>query len=203
MITPEGRATVAELAACTPEDLLAMPDGKLYELVNGRLVELKVSLLSSWVGGEIYGRLREYCRTHNAGWVWPADSGIQCFADDPNRVRKPDSYFVRRNRLPRDWAEQGYLRIPPDLIIEVVSPDDLADTVDENVEEYLQAGVRLVWVAHPVARTVHVYRADGTIEGRRAHQEIDGEDILPGFRCLVRDLFPRSTLDGMSATNGQ
>jgi Uma2 family endonuclease len=192
---------LAESTVLTPEDLLALPDsGKSYELVNGKLVEVNVSLLSSWVGGEMHGRLREFCRAQTAGRVWPPDSGIQCFADDLTRVRKPDVYVVRRERLPEDWTDQAYLRIPPDLVVEVISPNDLADAVDEKVEEYLRAGVRLVWVVHPVARTVHIYRADGSIEGRRAHQELDGEDVLPGFHCPIRDLFPSPTTP---APNGQ
>ena len=98
--------------------------------------------------------------------------------------------------------EQAFLRIPPDLVVEVISPHDLAEAVDTKVEEYLRAGVRLVWVVHPVAQVVQIYRSNGSLEGRRVHQELDGEDVLPGFLCPVRDLFPPSATS-TPAANGQ
>ena len=67
----------------TPEDLLAMPDGKDYELVNGRLVERKTGAESSWIGGRIHLRLSNFCDEHRLGWVWPADNGYQCFPHAP------------------------------------------------------------------------------------------------------------------------
>jgi Uma2 family endonuclease len=66
---------------------------------------------------------------------------------------------------------------------------DLAYEVTDHVEEYLGAGTRLVWVVDPHVRTVIVYRADGSIVGRREKDELDGEDVVPGFRCPVRELF--------------
>lgn len=183
-------ATVAEPTTYTPADLLALPEGKSYELVDGRLVEVNMSLLSSWVAGVLLVRLSEYCLSQHAGWVWPQDTGIQCYPNRPNQVRKPDVFFVRQDRLPPNWTEEAFLRIPPDLVVEVISPSDLADALDQKVEEYLRAGVRLIWVVHPVARRIEIFRADGSIDGRRAHQNIDGEDVLPGFHCPVRDLFP-------------
>ena len=63
----------------TPEDLLAMPDGKSYELVDGRLVERQMGAESSEIGGNLYFRLRLFCREHDLGIVWPADNGYQCF----------------------------------------------------------------------------------------------------------------------------
>ena len=66
---------------------------------------------------------------------------------------------------------------------------DLAHEVTDHVEEYLGAGTRLVWVVDPHVRTVIVYRADGSIVGRREKDELDGEDVVPGFRCPVRELF--------------
>ena len=69
----------------TPEDLPAMPDGKSYELVGGQLVERNMGVESSWVGGELYARLRQHCKEHGLGWALPGDSGHQCF---PNEALK-------------------------------------------------------------------------------------------------------------------
>ena len=109
-------------------------------------------MLSSWVGGEIYGNLREHCRRHDLGWVWPADNIIRCFAD-PNKFRKPDVSFIRRDRLSWDQVDDGVITIPPDLVVEVISPNDLAQDLDDRITDYLCAGVPLVWVANPESRT--------------------------------------------------
>lgn len=173
----------------TPEELLAMPDGKSFELVDGHLVERTVNAFSSWLGGELFGFVRDFCRTHKTGLVWPADNGLQCFADQPNKVRRPDVSFVRKERLAGEWRTAGFLRIVPDLVAEVVSPHDLAYEVDAKVIEYLAAGVRLVWVVNPEARTVRVHRADGSAAWLGIHDSLDGEDVLPGFRLPLSELF--------------
>lgn len=184
--------SVANQTKYTPQDLLAMPDGSHYELVNGELKEQIVSLLSSWVGGEIHGRIRDFSRVLDTGLVWPADGGCQCFAETPLTVRKPDVMFVRKERLPADWLQEGFLRIAPDLVVEVLSPNDLAYEVETKVSEYLAAGIRLVWIIDPERRTVRVHRANGSIGWLTDRDTLSGEDVLPGFSCAVRELFPKS-----------
>ena len=114
----------------------------------------------------------------------------QCFPHDPKMVRKPDVSFIRAGRLPGDVLPSGFVRIAPDLAVEVVSPNDLAPELDEKLEDYQKAGVRLVWVIYPESRTVSVYRGDGSAS--RLHQDdvLSGEDVIPGFRCEVGSLFP-------------
>lgn len=185
-------STVAPQTCYTPEDLLRMPDGDFYELVDGKLVERKMGALASWVGGRLYGHLNSFCEAERIGWVWPADNSYQCFPGSPNKVRKPDVSFIRFGRLPKEELPKGHVLIPPDLAVEVISPNDLAYEVDAKVQEYLEAGVRLVWQVNPETRTVWVHRADGSVSKLRANDELSGEDVVPGFRCPVRDLFPPS-----------
>jgi hypothetical protein len=83
-------AAVATKTQYTPEDLLAMPDGKRYELVGGQLVERNTGLESSWVGGRLHSRLDRFCEEHDVGWALPADDGYQCFPS-PSRVPHRDS----------------------------------------------------------------------------------------------------------------
>src|SRR5947208_12087963 len=109
----------------TPEDLLTMPDGEHYELVNGELVEKRMGTKSSWIAGEVQRRLGNFIETSRAGWVLPAEASYQCFPDDPKRVRRPDVSFIRRGRLPGEELPEGHTPIPPDLAVEVVSPNDL------------------------------------------------------------------------------
>ena len=180
-----------QVAPYTPEDLLAMPDGKGHELVNGSLVELNVGSLSSWIGGRLFRLISNFVEANGLGWVWPAENGIQCFPDDPNKVRKPDASFIRKGRLPGEEIPEGWIRIVPDLAVEVISPNDLAYEVEGKVVEYLHAGVRLVWIVNPQTRIVRVHRADGTSGWLTEADELSGEDVLPGFSCRVAQLFPR------------
>ena len=185
----------ATTTSLTPADLLAMPDEKDYELVDGQLVERNMGFLSSWVAGELLFKIRSYCEVSRYGWVFPADNGYQCFPDAPNKVRKPDVSFVRRDRLPPHAWTEGYLSIAPDLAVEVISPNDLAWEVDRKVAEYLGAGVPLVWVVHPEARAVRVHRASGQVSWLREEDELSGEDVIPGFLCRVTTIFPTHPKD--------
>jgi Uma2 family endonuclease len=185
--------TLAANVCYTPDDLLSMPDGDLYELIDGQLVERHMGSWSSYVGGELFTLLKGFCQAHNLGWVWPADASYQCFEEAPNRVRKPDVSFIRFGRLPDERAPEGHTRIAPDLAVEVVSPKDLHYETERKVREYLRAGVRLIWVVIPESRIVLIYRADGSISGLREDGELNGEDVVPGFRCRVGDLFQPPT----------
>jgi Uma2 family endonuclease len=174
----------------TPDDLLAMPDGKSYELVGGQLVERTMGAESSYVGGELYFRLRLHCRDRALGLVWPADNGFQCFAHEPGLVRRPDVSFVRSGRLPGDVAPKGWVRIPPDLAVEVVSPNDLVEVLEEKLDDYRKVEVSLIWVIYPELRKVKVLRGDGSVSELREDDELSGEGVIPGFRCPIREILP-------------
>jgi len=183
----------------TPEDLLAMPDRKGYELVDGHLVERHMSRLSSWVGGQVYSALNIFLREQQLGWAWPADQGYVCFPDAPGKVRLPDVTFIRRERLPDALTSEGYTYIPPDLAVEVISPNESAYEVENKVLEYLNAGVALVWVINPEARTVRIHRKDGSVGWLREEGELSGEDVVPGFRCRVAAIFPTKPAESPAA----
>ena len=178
--------SIATANQVTPEDLLEMPDAAGLELVEGELVEHRTSGESSDVAGNVFFLLKSFCR--DVGWVFPADAGFQCFADDADKVPKTDVALVRRERLP-SGPGSGFLKLTPDLLVEVISPNDLAYQVDQKIREYRAAGVRLIWVVNPEAREVRVHRHDGSISGLAASDELTGEDVLPGFRCRVEDFF--------------
>jgi Uma2 family endonuclease len=98
---------------------------------------------------------------------------------------------------------KGHVRIAPDLAVEVVSPRDLAPELDEKLEDYRKAGVRLVWVISPESRTVTIYRGDGSVSRLHEDDVLSGEDVIPGFRCEVRSPFPpRATADAREAGTG-
>jgi Uma2 family endonuclease len=177
--------------ALTPDDLLAMGDaGRGYELVGGELREVEVSTESSHVAGEVYLRLKLYSAAHRPGWVFPEGTGYCCFRDDPTRVRKPDTSYVALDRLtPQQYRASGYLPVAPDLVVEVVSPNDIAQELDEKRHEWLEAGVREVWIVYPATRVVHADRADGGSAFYRATDTLTAPGLLPGFAVPVADLF--------------
>jgi Uma2 family endonuclease len=127
-----------------------------------------------------------HCTENNLGSVATSLTQFQCFPRDPNIVRKPDLSFIRRGRLPREQLYEGYVRIAPDVAGEVVSPNELAYEVERKVQEYLDAGVLLVWVVYPETRMVFVHRQNGSVQKLRENEELTGEDVIPGFRCLSR-----------------
>ena len=181
--------TVATNLRYGPEELLTRPDGDAYELVGGELVGRKMGAKSSFIAGQVYHRIESFCRSQCLGWAFPEGTSFQCFPDDPDKVRRADVSFIRFGRLPKEQPPEGHIRLAPDLVVEVVSPNDLAYDVDSKVEDYLQAGVRLVWVVNPMTRTVRVHRPDGPGAMLRADDELTGGEVLPGFRCLIRELF--------------
>ena len=181
---------VATSAPITPEEYLALPDRERFELIDGQLIEVNASSLSSWVGGRLHRFLDTHVDTHQLGWVWPADNLYRCFPKTPAKVRKPDVSFIRRERMTAELMTAGLITIAPDLAAEVVSPNDLAIEIDEKVADYLEAGVLLVWVVNPLLRTVRIHRADGSLSGLTERDSLSGEDVVPGFSCPVAGLFP-------------
>jgi Uma2 family endonuclease len=180
--------TVASDKRYTPDDLLTMPDGDHYELVDGRLVEHKMSFWSSCVAGIIFRTLELFCRENRLGWVLTEGTSYQCFPALPGRVRKADVSFIRSQRYSLVQATtEGHCPIAPDLSVEVISPNDTAYEIDEKVRELLDAGVPLMWVVNPEQRTVAIHRAGGPGTILRENDEISGEDVIRGFRSRVGD----------------
>lgn len=172
----------------TPEDLLRMPDGDFYELVNGRLVETGMGALASWVSGQLFDRINEFVRSRDLGWVFPSETPFRCFPRRPSNVRKPDAAFVSKGRMQR--LAKGWARVPPDLVVESISPNELYSEVLDKIYDYLDAGVRLIWVIDPGTRTAEIYRLDGSRARLDERGVLEGEDVLPGFTCLLSEILP-------------
>jgi Uma2 family endonuclease len=172
----------------TGEALLQMPDtGKKVELVKGELIEMVPP------GGDhgeralrIARLLDEFVEIHALGRVG-VESGFY-LARNPDTVRGPDAFFISKERLPLDVAVEGYYTVVPDLAVEVVSPNDTFTEVTEKVDEYLAAGVRLVWVIDPKRRAVVVYPGGQTLTEA---DRLSGGNVLPGFSLPVTRLFHR------------
>jgi Uma2 family endonuclease len=184
-------STIEHKRIVTPDELLTMPDAVRFELVDGELVERNLSVLSSRVEMLVSARLQFAAEANDAGVVWAGTLGCRFFPDDPDKIRKPDAIFVRRERFSSEHYRDGFLTIRPDIVVEVISANDTAYEVNEKTEEYLGAGVPLVWIIDPNSRLIQVFRIDGSMTKLHEKEELTGEEIFPEFRCPVAQLFPK------------
>jgi len=184
---PAERAYVPNMAASllTAEELLhTHVPNKRVELVRGVLV---VHEPPGYEHGRITAELGFLLATHiketRAGQLLIGDSGFKVAAD-PDTVRGPDIAFLRSERLP-DPHTRGFPALGPDLVVEVLSPSDRPGETLAKVGDWLEGGVRLVWVIDPARRLTQVYRQDGSTATIRETEPLDGEDVLPGFSCRL------------------
>lgn len=173
---------------------LPQDDGYRDELVRGRLVrEPRPGTEHAWLETRIAYALHEFVERRRLGVVLTEAGYI--LSVDPPTVRGPDVSFVARDRIPPEGFSKGFWRLAPDLAVEVVSPSNSAAEIQEKVLEYLEAGTRIVWVVQPRTRTVAVHRSRTALDDPGAGQVLgegdglDGDDVLPGFRLEVGDLF--------------
>lgn len=172
------------------EDLYALPeDGMKHELQAGKLV-------SEPLPGSRHGRvalhvgalLDAHVRRRRLGVVLGNDSGF-ILSRSPDTVRGPDVSFVRRERFEGSEDLVGPFPGAPDLAVEVLSPSNAPATIHAKVGDYLAAGTRTVWVIDPEAETVVVYRSLLSPRTLGETDDLDGEEVVPGFRASVSELF--------------
>lgn len=177
-------------ALVTAEQLYRLPGGgDRQELLRGMLVSEPVP---SHLHGRTVARLAElllgFVRPRRLGAVCAGDAGF-VLARDPDTVRGPDVAFVTEERERRVDPAHPYFPGAPDLAIEVLSPSDRTREVLGKVSDYLAAGCRLVWVVDPVREEVQVFRSPFSPRVLGGQDELDGEDVLPGFSIRVAEIF--------------
>ncbi|HST51338.1 MAG TPA: Uma2 family endonuclease [Pyrinomonadaceae bacterium] len=174
----------------TADELFAMPkDGFRYELVKGELRKMSPSGSEhAAIIGRLTVRLGQHVEAKNLGLYFGAEAGFK-IASDPDTVRAPDVAFVSRNRIPESGIPKNFWPGAPDLAVEVVSPGDTYNEVEEKVEQWLNAGTRAVWIVNPRRRNVSVYRSMKDVKRLSESDELDGGDVVPGFRCKVSEIF--------------
>jgi Uma2 family endonuclease len=183
MVAENGPAMGSEAA------VLSVPDDGLYELVDGRIVEKDVGAQQAEIASLLDQTIGPFVRTHRLGRVLSE----LVYRIDParNLQRRPDVSFVSDAKWPfrKRVPDVPVWDMVPDLAIEVVSPNNSADEVQDKRLEYFQAGVTQVWVIYPRQREVYVYTSPTTVKILTAEQELDGGDLLPGFRLPLSSLF--------------
>jgi Uma2 family endonuclease len=173
----------------TAEDLWQLPSGAPYELRRGELAEVPpAGGEASAIAGWICSLLIAFVKPRDLGMVTTADGGY-LLARDPDTVSAPDVGFVHWERLPARSRPKGHVPVPPDLAIEVKSPSDRRGEVDDKLRAYQDAGVPLVWWVDPDRRAVRVHRLGQPSVVVYEGDVLDGENVLPGFRLPVADIF--------------
>jgi Uma2 family endonuclease len=173
----------------TAEELERYPDdGHRYELVEGRLVRMSpVTFEHGRIVMRLGSLLGRYLEQHPVGVVG-ADVGFK-LASNPDTVRGPDIAFLRHDRVPPRGA-RGFVPGPPDLVIEVVSPDDRPEEIRAKTEEYLARGVLLVLVVDPDDQTVTMARPGAAPYVLHLPDEVvDLDNVITGFSCRLREIF--------------
>jgi Uma2 family endonuclease len=186
MTLEERLYTVADLEA-----LYELPENadKKFELYKGVIYEVPTGTpLHAWIIATLVRILSNFAVEHDSGFVF-SDS-IDYYLPNGD-VFIPDVSFVSKQRQP-DLPDK--FTIAPDLAVEVVSPTNRPREILNKIESYLESGTQLVWVAYPDEKVVDVYRhsPDGGLLLRKFGLDatLDGEDVLPGLKITVRDVFP-------------
>ncbi len=171
----------------TDADLLALPrDGRKYELVDGAIRVSPAGFRHGVVSVRLTWRLNTFVREAQLGYVLESSTGYRL---PGGNVRSPDVSFVCRERLAGHELPVGFAEFAPDLAVEVLSPEDRQREILDKVGEYLAAGVGLVWVIDPEKRSAAVFRSLTDVRHVDHGGALEGEDVLPGFRCHLTELF--------------
>ena len=173
----------------TVEDVIRLNDheDRLYELVDGILVEKTVGLDESIVAINIATSLNIFVKPRGLGLVAGEAGTIQL---DINLVRIPDVAFFSWERIPGgELSGEPVPLLVPDLAVEVLSRSNTPKEMDEKLREYFEKGVRLVWYVRPKSRVVDVYTSPDRFTRLTASMQLDGGDVLPGFSVRVGELF--------------
>jgi len=183
----------------TEKDVIAVEarDGRLCELVDGVLVEKPMGYDESRLAVELLLFLGLYLRQNDLGTLAGADGTLRLM---PGLVRIPDISFVVWGRMPpADAPARPIPDLSPDLAVEVLSEGNTPREMDRKLQEYFDAGARLVWYVEPRDRTVTVYTAPDQFTVLDETATLDGGDLLPGFALPLRELFARASRRGPGA----
>ena len=178
----------------TVEDVLRLCDRepkRLCELVDGVLVEKVMGHQESRLAARLIFVLQHYLEGHDLGILAGADGPHQILFD---QVRFPDVAYIAYERIPEgadpstpvpDWI--------PTLAVEVLSAGNTKAEMARKLRDYFEAGVELVWYVDPSDRTVRVYHSPEAVVTLTEADNLDGEQLLPGFRLSIRDWFDRAS----------
>ena len=134
-------------------------------------------------------RLGAFVMEHALGVIFAAEAGFQ-LEYEPDTVLAPDIAFVERQRFAATGLSRKFWKGAPDLAVEVLSPNDRAGKAGDKVQAWLAHGTHQVWIVDPKNRTVTIYHREGQVVALSQADTLEGGDVVPGFACPVRKIFP-------------
>ena len=173
----------------TAGDLLRLySKGVKGELIRGVLHEtMAAGVRHGKIAIRLGGRMDVHVEQGRLGHVFGSDSGV-LLERNPDTVREPDLAYVSAERLPLDAELDGYCPVPPDLVVEIVSPSDTEQAMDDKATMWLSFGVRMALVINPETRTIRVRQPDLPTVILTVDDTLEGGEVLPGFSCLVQEI---------------
>lgn len=174
----------------TAAELLKMPhNGFRYELVRGELIQMSpAGSKHGEIAARIGWKLAQFVDENDLGITYAAETGF-IIDTNPDTVRAPNASFVKKERTDQLGEILGFFPGPPDLAIEVISPNDTYTQVADKALDWLRAGTEMVIVIDPTQETVTLYRDLDDITILTKSQTIDGGNILPGWSLPLQGLF--------------
>lgn len=176
----------------TDAEFIAIPDnGHSYEVVNGELIDMGNSgALHGYICSILLSALMVYIIPRKLGVI--LDSSTAFKMKNGNK-RSPDISFFAKDRLQGlEVLPAGFLEGAPDLTIEVLSPGNTVEEIDDKLVEYFENGTRLVWVINPNQHYVLIYRsAEEPDRLLKSADSLDGEEVIPGFTLPIANLFQK------------
>jgi Uma2 family endonuclease len=172
----------------TADELSSLPDDHMrHELVRGELRTMSPpNEEHTWLSAKLVISLGGHVVAHGLGRVY-TDLGCK-LESAPDTVRAPDVAFIRQARISAT-PQPAYWPGAPDLVVEVISPNDRYSEVDEKVDLWLAHGAQMVLVLNPRWRTVLVHRPGQPPRLLAEGETLDGADVVPGWRLAIRDIF--------------
>ena len=170
--------------------VLPQDDDILYEMVDGKLVELgPMGAHEIWLATVLVVHLANFVRQHQLGRV--VQELLFDFTTMVQRKRRPDAAFVSYARWPRQRPvpHADAWEVVPNLVVEVISPSDKGNDILDKVAEYFRVGVECVWVIFVFQKLVYIYESPTQVRILTQADELYGEPMLPHFRLPLASLF--------------
>ncbi len=169
------------------DEFEASPFVETHELIRGELYPI---MPAGTLHGVITNRLSTYLSffvmENHLGEITAAETGFKLINQSTVGA---DIGFVGKENLARFGVPESFFPTAPDLAVEVVSPGNSSEEISTKIEDYLSSGSRLVWIVYPKRKVIVVYRTNNTVSFLHETDELDGEDVLPGFRCSLAKIF--------------
>lgn len=178
----------------TANEFFDSPYAESCELIKGKIVpkgghfeiNMPTGAMHGAVTDELESRISTFVRENKLGRVFAAETG---FILAEGTVRGIDISFVGKAKIAEFGISEKFFSVATDLAIEVISPENTFDEIQDKIEAYLSAGTKLVWIVYPKKKMVQVYRNNNVVNILRETDELSGEDVLPNFKVKLSEIF--------------